>query len=81
MSVGSMKSKFEKNMGQIHYKVDKTYGMSFFIHNRIPQIRYGEAAKALTVVLVECKVGTFSLECVLISALKGSSKNGHLWKS
>ena len=22
MSVGSMKSKFEKNLGQIHYKVD-----------------------------------------------------------
>ena len=36
--------------------------MSFVIDNRVPQIRYDEAAKALTVVLVECKVGTFSLE-------------------
>ena len=34
--------------------------VSFVIDNRLPQIRYDEVAKALTVVLVECKVGTFS---------------------
>ena len=56
MSVSSMKSKIEKNLGQIHYKVD---GGNFVIDNRVPQIRYDLAAKALTVVLVECKVGTF----------------------
>ena len=63
--------------------------MNFVIDNRVPQIRYDETAKALTVVLVECKVGTFS-QCsgslrlylyMLIPASKGSSKNGHLWKS
>ena len=35
-------------------------GVNFVIDNRVPQIKYDEAAKALTVVLVECKVGTFS---------------------
>ena len=81
MSVGSMKSKFEKNLGQIHYKVDWMDEMNFVIVNTntntkkmengyrssefyvfykfVSQIRYDEAAKALTVVLVECKVETF----------------------
>ena len=34
--------------------------MNFVIDNRVPQIRYDETAKALTVVLVECKVRRLS---------------------
>ena len=61
MSVGSMKSKFEKTLGQIHYKVD--WGLPESFDNRAPQIRYDEGAKALTVVIVECKVGfTFTAD-------------------
>ena len=33
MSVGSMKSKFEKNLGQIHYKVNRMDEINFVIVN------------------------------------------------